>query len=98
MTIWLPQLEGVPIPGPNAPWREIEVFALTFDGYKRIGPRLGELAERHRKARTVPDDLDELRGCLFLQQRSWRHAQCVPDDAGMKHIRALIEGIRKKLG
>jgi len=54
-------LDGVQIPAPNATWREIEVFALTFDGYKRIGLRLA-------------------------------------DEAGMKHIRALLEGIRMRIG
>lgn len=84
------------IPKPGATWREIEAFALTFDGYKVIGPRLGELAQRHREARTVPEDLNELRGCLFLEQRSWRHVQSVPDEKGMRHIWALIEAIRRK--
>lgn len=83
------------LPGAGATWREIEVFALTFDGYRRVGPSLGELAQRHREAGTVPADLSELRGILFLQQRSWRHVMDVPDEAGMRFIWALIAGIRR---
>ena len=82
------------IPGPNATWAEIEAFAVTFNGYARIGPRLGELARHHLRNGTIPSTLDELRGCLFLEQRRWRHQMSWPDERGLAHIRALIEGIR----
>lgn len=58
------------VPSPHARWEELAQFALTFNGYQRIGPRLGELAAQHREAGTIPTTLDELRGCLFLEQRS----------------------------
>jgi hypothetical protein len=57
------------IAGPNATWAEIETFALTFNGDARIGPGLGELAAHHLRHGTIPSTLDELRGCLFLEQR-----------------------------
>ena len=85
------------VPGPDARWRVIEVFALTFDGYRAFGNALGPLAQRHREAQTVPTTLDELRGCLFLEQRSWRHAQSTPDAKAMRHIHALLDGIRAAL-
>jgi hypothetical protein len=85
------------VPAQAAPWEEIERFALTFDGYRAFGNRLDELASRHNQAGTVPSDLAELRGCLFFEQRSWRHAQCRPDERGMRHIRALLEAIRSAL-
>ncbi|MDP1825356.1 MAG: hypothetical protein Q8L48_19015 [Archangium sp.] len=90
-------LRRAQVPGPQASWQEIEHFALTFDGYQRIGQRLGALAEQHRAAGTLPHELDELRGCLFLEQRRWRHFQSVPDEKAMQHIRALVEEIRRQL-
>ena len=82
------------IPGPNATLAEIEAFALTFNGYARIGPRLGELASHHLRNGTIPSTLDELRGCLFLEQRRWRHQMSRPDARGLAHMRALVAGIR----
>ncbi len=82
------------VPGPNATWAEIETFALTFNGYARIGKRLDELASHHRQHGTIPSTLDELRGCLFFEQRRWRHQMSRPDDRGLAFVRALIEGIR----
>ena len=52
------------VPGPDARWRVIEVFALTFDGYRAFGNALGPLAQRHREAQTVPTTLDELRAVV----------------------------------
>jgi hypothetical protein len=58
------QLTLAHLPGPDAGWDEIERFALTFDGYSAIGPRLGELAKKHFDEGTLPESLDELRGCI----------------------------------
>ena len=82
------------LPPRAASWSVIEQFALTFNGYTELGNELGELADTHRKAGTVPEDLSQLRGILFLEQRSWRHAMSRPDEAGMRFIWALIDGIR----
>lgn len=90
-------LKRAQVPPAGAPWEAIEAFALTFDGYAAFGNTLGPLAEQHRKAGTVPTDLDELRACLFLEQRSWRHVGSVPDRAGLAHVERLLEGIRRAL-
>ncbi len=90
-------LQRAQVPGPGASWEAIEAFALTFDGAAAFGNTLGALAEKHRTAGTAPTDLDELRGCLFLEQRRWRHAQSRPDRAGLTHIQRLLEGIRRAL-
>lgn len=81
------------IPGPDATWAEIETFAVTFNGYARFGKGLDELASLHRRNGTIPSSLDELRGCLFFEQRLWRHWGSRPDERGMAHVRALLEGI-----
>lgn len=90
-------LRRAQVPAPQASWQDIEHFALTFDGYKSIGQRLAALADQHRAAGTVPTELDELRGCLFHEQRKWRHFQSAPDEAAMRHIWALVEEIRRRL-
>lgn len=90
-------LKRAQVPPPGASWDAIQAFALTFDGYAAFGNKLGELAQRHRAAGTVPTDLEELRGCLFYEQRAWRHAMSVPDRAGLAHIERLLEGIRRAL-
>lgn len=85
------------LPPRGASWDDVQMFALTFDGYSAFGNKLGELASSHRKAGTVPEDLSELRGILFLEQRSWRHAMSRPDDAGLRFIWSLIDAIRVQL-
>ncbi len=85
------------VPGPNASWAELEAFAVTFDGYARFGKGLDALASQHRRNGTIPSSLDELRGCLFFEQRLWRHWMSRPDERGLAHVRALIEGIRALL-
>jgi hypothetical protein len=85
------------VPGADATWERIEQFALTFYGTARIGKRLPELAESHRLGGTVPQGLDELRGCLYFEQRKWRHFMSRPDTKALRHLRALIEGIRQEV-
>lgn len=90
-------LKRAQVPAQGAPWAAIAPFALTFDGYKRFGNALGDLANKHSTARTVPADLAEARACLFFEQRRWRHFGETPDEASMKHIHALVECIREGL-
>lgn len=85
------------LPRREASWDVIELFALSFNGYATFGNTLGELASAHRKAGTIPSDLSELRGVLFLEQRSWRHAMSRPDAEGLRFIWSLIDGIRVHL-
>ncbi len=92
-------LTGESIPGPNAPWMpDIAEFALTFDGYLALGDRVGDLANgtEHEwsENRSLPDDLVELRSCLFFEQRRYRHFGWDPDEEAMVYIRALVEAIR----
>ena len=82
------------VPPLDAPWKDIEKFALTFNGYEAIGQRLGDLANSHAQAGTVPVDLTELRGCLFFEQRRWRQFEEPPHGKPMEHIHRLLEAIR----
>lgn len=87
-------LKRAHVPGPNAPWSDIEAFALTFNGHARFGNTLGELTSEHRRNGTIPATLDELRGCLFFEQRRWRHQGSRPDAPGLAFIGRLLEAIR----
>ncbi len=40
--------------------------------------------------------LDDLRTCLFFEQRRWRHFDRHPDEKSMTYIRALVEAVRGK--
>ena len=90
------------IPGPGAPWGpDIAEFALTFDGYEALGDRTGDLANATKykwtETRALPDDLVELRSCLFFEQRRYRHFGWDPEEDAMAYIRALIEAIRTRV-
>jgi hypothetical protein len=87
-------LKPCDVPAKGARWAKIEQFALTFDGQKHWGS-LGRCAQiaNARRART----LNELRTCLFFEQRRWRHFGLPPDRKAMRYIRGLVEQIRKRL-
>jgi hypothetical protein len=87
-------LQPTDVPPADAGWKEIERFALTFNGYAEIGLRLGDLADEHARSGTVPTDLGELRGCLFFEQRRWRRFDAPPGGKPMEHVSRLLEAIR----
>ncbi len=82
------------IPGTDAGWYEISMFALQFDGYKECGSAeaCAAIANAGRD-----NTLTELRTCLFFEQRRWRHFGEEPDEAGMVYILGLVAKIRDKV-
>jgi hypothetical protein len=97
----------VSCPRADAPLQDLLDFALTYDGYHRLGtdpaalrrivePLLQELQTRE----TVPDwaGLDLLRGTLFFVQRQTHHWGDVPPEQE-GHMRLLVAAIdRRALG
>ena len=79
------------IPPTGASYDEIIEFALTYDGYEAFGgfEALSALANS-RTHRT----LDEARGCLFFEQRRYRHFGEDPDEESMAYIETLLDFIR----
>ena len=76
-------LRGSDVPSAKATWCAIEKFALTFSGYDWAGSleKCADLANSTRGTydsspeRRLPKlTLDELRSCLFFEQRRFRHA------------------------
>ena len=82
------------IPPADAGWKAFEAFALSLNGYDAIGRGLGDLADAHARAGTVPESLTELRACLFFEQRRWRQFDVPPQGRPMEHILRLLEAIR----
>jgi hypothetical protein len=84
------------VPSAGAPWEAVEEFALSYDGYAYWSD-VAELASRalRRWTRdgTLPTGLDELRGCLFYEQRRWHHFGYEPYGRAAEYAGALLEAI-----
>jgi hypothetical protein len=95
------KLEMTDVPDATAPWPEIEMFALTFDGYRAFpfeecANLANKVMEEFSKNAKILEKLTltELRACLFFEQRRCRHCDEVPDAGGMIYIGALLNLIR----
>jgi hypothetical protein len=72
------QLTVADLPDPEDRSRLAE-FAHTFDGYRHFGEgyeeRMNAMRERWETEGTLPDDLDDLRACLFPEHRRERFVE-----------------------
>jgi hypothetical protein len=88
------------VPQRGAPWETIEEFALSYDGYG-YWSGLADLAGRSIRAWTrdcsLPDSLDELRACLFYEQRRWHHFGQEPYGKAADYLGALLEAITDRV-
>jgi len=84
------------VPGRSEPWDAVSEFALSYDGYG-YWDDLPELAsrvlQRWTRSRALPATLDELRGCLFYEQRRWHHFGEEPTGRSAEYMRAMVEAI-----
>jgi len=91
------------IPARQASWKNIQPFALTFDGYKHWGSfkKCREVADfglnLHRIEAPLGQSLTDLRTCLFYEARRWKHYEKDPTKKGMNYIHALVEAIRLRV-
>ena len=87
-------LKSTDVPEAGAAWSEIQEFALTFNGYSFWNgfDRCAAIANAKQ-----PQNLTELRTCLFFEQRRWRHFGETPDAESMAYIRTLVNGIREEV-
>lgn len=90
-----------PIPSPDARLPDLLRFALTYDGYARLGGGPTEVADatevvRHHLAEhgVVPADTSEesLRAALFFLQRQTHHWGIVPAEYESQ-MRTLVAAI-----
>jgi hypothetical protein len=84
------------IPRRGDSWEAVSDFALSYDGYE-YWDDLPELAsrclQRWTRSRTMPATLDELRGCLFYEQRRWHHFGEDPTGRSAEYMRAIVDAI-----
>ena len=99
------KLRATHIPALRAAfWPEIADFALTFDGYSRN--RTAEecdiitqrVVKKFQKSGVLPKAMNDLRTCLFMQQRMLRHYDSSnPDAEHLELIHNIVEAIRTKV-
>ena len=91
------------IPARRASWKNIQPFALTFDGYKHWGTfkKCREVADYglnlYRKQESLVQPLTDLRTCLFFEARRWKHLGKDPNRKAMAYIHALVDAIRVRV-
>ncbi|MEI8340970.1 MAG: hypothetical protein WCH43_05455 [Verrucomicrobiota bacterium] len=105
---WMEMVEErIPVPGPEDPWWQVgEVFALTFNAYDRVGDfdHVAKIGNRARKKfdekGILPEDIDEIRTCLFFEQRRWRHFDGDPyqEPEEKVYLQALFAVLSEKTG
>jgi len=84
------------LPAPEAPWEAIEEFALTYDGYaywSDVAELAGRCLQQWTRSGTLPEGLDELRACLFFEERRWHHFGEEPHGRGARYVASLLAGI-----
>jgi hypothetical protein len=88
----------VSVPAPDAPWADIEEYALACAPRARHG-ELAHMASRTRQLWNrygqLPDALADLQACLFFEQRRWHLFSAEPDGRARDYASALLLGIRR---
>lgn len=91
------QLRVHAIPDHSDSWDAVSSFSLSYDGYA-YWDDVSELATRSirgwTRSRTLPGSIDELRACLFYEQRRWHHFGEEPNGRGAQYVWALLDGLR----
>jgi hypothetical protein len=93
------ELRETDLPNSYGDWTEYARFAVTFAPRDRETCR--ELASdayaRWQRTGELPRTLEELRACLWFEQRRWRFMGREPDRLGMRYVSALIRAMRAHL-
>lgn len=91
------------LPAPDAEEGTYHRFALTFNGYEEMGSlkRCGRIAnesiERWRDSRELPTTIDELRACMFFEQRRWHHFGYGFDEETMAYLKEIVAKLKDLL-
>jgi hypothetical protein len=87
------------LPTTYGEWSDYARFAVTFAPLDREQTRefATDSFARWRRTGEVPRKLEELRACLWFEQRRWRFMGREPDAEGMRYVGALIRAMRNVL-
>lgn len=88
------------LPRPNAPWRELEPFCLSFDGYadgKRSVDQCGAIAAKVMAGGPNAATTEDIRIALFFWQRKAKWNDGRVDTADLRSARACVEALRRRL-
>jgi hypothetical protein len=84
------------LPSSYGDWGDYARFAVTFEPRSRDA--CGELAAaafaRWVRTGELPRGLDDLRGCLWFEQRRWRFLGRDPDPQGLRYCAAVVRAMR----
>jgi hypothetical protein len=99
MQIQTGELRETDLPPAYGDWSDYARFAVTFSPQERdLCSEMGAAAvARWRRTGDVPRRLEDLRACLWFEQRRWRFVGREPDTEGMRYVGALIRAIRTRL-
>ena len=84
------------VPRRGESWDAVSDFALSYDGYgywDNLPSLAGRVLQRWTRRRSLPATLDELRGCLFYEQRRWHHFGEEPTGRSAEYMWAVIDAI-----
>jgi hypothetical protein len=93
------ELRETDLPTGYGEWHDYARFAVTFAPQDRdVCRELASDAFSHwRRTGDMPRRLEELRACLWFEQRRWRFLGREPDNEGMRYAGALIRAMRAHL-
>ncbi len=84
------------IPRRGESWDTVSDFALSYDGYgtgTTFPSWRAASCSAGPAAAPLPATLDELRGCLFYEQRRWHHFGEEPTGRSAEYMWALVDAI-----
>jgi hypothetical protein len=90
------ELDNTAVPTRGESWEAVSDFALSYDGYgywDNLPSLAGRVLQRWTRRRSLPATLDELRGCLFYEQRRWHHFGEEPTGRSAEYMWAVIDAI-----
>ncbi len=89
-------LDIADVPRRGESWEAVSDFALSYDGYgywDDLSTLAGRVLQHWTRRRSLPDTLDELRGCLFYEQRRWNHFGEEPTGRSADYMWAMVDAI-----
>ncbi|HXY85276.1 MAG TPA: hypothetical protein VEH52_07305 [Gaiellaceae bacterium] len=98
-----PHLRVEDLPAPGSEWSEYASFASTFDPEQRyrsvdVASEVANWAfSRWQKNGRLPESVDEIRACLYFEQRRWRFIGHEPNPEGMRWVQALVAEMRRHI-